>query len=393
MNLMFYLEKYLLEHGLSFMVIVFVSVPILLVRGGILFSALSCFGSHWFMFTFCPFPTTRCTRDMSSSSVGRRLVACLLNVSEARRKELVETVARAALYNNTGVRREGTTVLNIFNDHDYNRSVITIVATIDSIREAVLSACEKACALIDVGAHNGVHPCMGAVDLIPIYPLGEEVGVEDCAEEARAVAQGLTERVRGTSAFLFGWADSPLQRGLAQRRREMGWFKKTPDLQAIRPDVGPQPQNPFGLTGVGAGPYVMNCNVTIDTQDVAVGRSIAAALRESTPGGLPGVQVLALPHDGAVEIACNVESLKGGPTGPTPAGEPWPCFSIGGQPYCHVPASLIAARVAELAGRQGVGVKGTALVGFTPHECRGLAEVALSQRIAEFWKERGNIRM
>lgn len=63
------------------------------------------------------------------------------------------------------------------------------------------------------------------------------------------MAQGLTERIQGTSSFLFGWADSPLQRGLAQRRKEMGWFKKTIDLQAIRPDVGPQPQKRFGLTG------------------------------------------------------------------------------------------------------------------------------------------------
>ncbi|GAA6230984.1 uncharacterized protein LOC108884636 [Lates japonicus] len=186
---------------------------------------------------------------MASSSLGRQMVACLLNISEARRKDLVETVAKAALYNTEGVRREGTTVLNIFNDHDYNRSVITIVAGIDSIREAVLSACEKACGLIDMSAHTGVHPCMGAVDLIPIYPLGEEVRVEDCAKEARAVAHGLTERVRGTSAFLFGWADSPLQRGLAQRRKEMGWFKKVTDLQEIRPDLGTQPQKRFGLTG------------------------------------------------------------------------------------------------------------------------------------------------
>ncbi|XP_069554862.1 formiminotransferase N-terminal subdomain-containing protein [Brachyistius frenatus] len=122
---------------------------------------------------------------MASGSLGRQLVACLLNVSEARRTDLVETVAKAALYNTEGVRREGTTVLNIFNDHDYNRSVVTIVANVDSIREAVLSACEKACGLIDMRAHAGVHPCMGAVDLVPIYPLGEEVGVEDCAQEAR----------------------------------------------------------------------------------------------------------------------------------------------------------------------------------------------------------------
>ncbi|XP_024142721.1 formiminotransferase N-terminal subdomain-containing protein isoform X3 [Oryzias melastigma] len=342
---------------------------------------------------------TKIYGSMSSNTLGRHLVACLLNISEARRKDLVETVARAALYNtegflddSPGVKREGTTVLNIFNDYDYNRSVITIVACVDSIREAVLSACVKACGLIDMSAHTGVHPCLGAVDLIPIYPLGEEVGVEHCAQEARAVAQGLTERVQGASAFLFGWADSRLQRGLAQRRKEMGWFKKTPDMKAVRPDVGPQPQKRYGLTGVGASPYVMNCNVTIDTQDISVGRSIATAIRESTPGGLPGVQVLALPHEGTVEIACNVESVKGDPPCHL-AAEPWPSFTIDGQKYCHPPASLITARVAELAGRQGVGLKGTALVGFTPHECRSLAEFALSQGIAEFWKEQRRIRM
>ncbi|XP_023837443.1 uncharacterized protein ftcdnl1 isoform X1 [Salvelinus sp. IW2-2015] len=333
-------------------------------------------------------------RGMAHSAIGQRLVACLLNVSEARRKELVETVARAAVFHSNGGRREGTTVLNIFNDQDYNRSVITIVASIDCIKEAVLSACEQACRLIDMSAYAGGHPTMGAVDLVPLYPLGEEVGLGDCAKEARAVAAGLTERVSGTSAFFFGWADSPQHRGLAQRRKEMGWFRKNPDTGAIRPDVGPLPQKRYGLTGIGASPYVMNCNVTIDTQDLALGRSIAMSIRESTPGGIPGVQVLALPHEGAVEIACNVESMKGNPPSQVgERGEPWPTFSIGGQLYCHAPASLITARVAELAGRQGVATKGTALVGFTPHECRSLAERALSLGIAEFWKELRRLHM
>ncbi|XP_019724650.1 formiminotransferase N-terminal subdomain-containing protein isoform X2 [Hippocampus comes] len=333
-------------------------------------------------------------RNMTTTSMGRRLVTCLLNVSEARRKDLVERVAKAALYDSQGVRRDGTTVLNIFNDRDYNRSVITIVATVEAIREAVLSACEKACELFDMRDHSGVHPCLGAVDLVPIYPLGEDVGPDDCARESRAVAVGLTERVPGTSVFLFGWADAPHQRGLAQRRKEMGWFKKTPDLNGVRPCVGPVPCQRFGLTGVGASPYVMNCNVTIDTQDLTVGRRIAAAIRESTPGGLPGVQVLALPHEGAVEIACNVESVPGaGPSPTDAAAAPWPSFSIGGRPYCHVPARLIAARVARLAGDQGVATKRAALVGFTPIECRGLAELALSRGIAEFWKEQQSVRM
>lgn len=135
----------------------------------------------------------------------------------------------------------------------------------------------------------------------------------------------------------------------------------------------------------------MNCNVSINTQDLTIGRRVAAALRESTPGGLLGVQVLALPHEGAVEIACNVESVRGSP--PSATEEPWPTFVIGGQSYYHTPASVISARVAELSGRFGVGTKGTVLVGFTPQECKDLAQFALSQGIAEFWKEQRRIHM
>ncbi|KAK7933431.1 hypothetical protein WMY93_004327 [Mugilogobius chulae] len=184
------------------------------------------------------------------------------------------------------------------------------------------------------------------------------------------VAEGLTERVQGTSVFLFGWADSPLHRGLAQRRKEMSWFKKNPDLNQIRPDLGPPPGRQYGLTGHG------------------LGRSIASAIRESTDGGILGVQVLALPHDGAVEIACNVESVKG-----EPPSSDWPTFNIGGQPYCHAPASVITKRVSELAAPKGAETKGTAIVGFTPRECRGLAELALSRNIGEFWREQRRIRM
>ncbi|KAJ8410611.1 hypothetical protein AAFF_G00195150 [Aldrovandia affinis] len=326
--------------------------------------------------------------QMSSGVVGQRLVACLLNISEARSKDIVEKVARAAIFDSNGGQREGTTVLNIFNDHDYNRSVITITATIESIREAVLSACEKACQLIDMQSHTGDHPCMGAVDLVPIYPLGEVVGLEECGKEARALAVTLTERIPGTSAFHFGFADSPRHRGLAQRRKEMGWFRKDMDMETIKPDVGGKLRRRYGLTGVGASPYVMNCNVTIDTQDLGVGKRVARALRESSLGGLPGVQVLALPHEGAVEIACNVESMQGAP----PEAN-WPSFRIQGERYCHAPASLISTRVAQLAGEHGVATKGTALVGFTPQECRALAEQALAQGIAEFWREQRRLRM
>ncbi|KAF5903295.1 glutamate formimidoyltransferase-like [Clarias magur] len=325
-----------------------------------------------------------------TSALGCRLVACLLNISEARKRDVVEKVAQAAISHHHGGRRKGTTVLNIFSDHDYNRSVLTIVAGIELIGEAVLSASERAFSLIDMTDHEGIHPCMGAVDLVPFYPLGEDVSLEDCGTEAQSLGTALTERVPGTSAFFFGWADNPLHRGLAHRRKELGWFRKAPDIAAVWPDIGPPPTRRYGLTGIGASPYVMNCNVTIDTQDLSLGRDVAAGIRESSPGGIPGVQVIALPHEGTVEIACNVESVPGPAAG---GRDSWPAFRIGDQEFCHAPASLITTRVAELAGCQGVTSREMALVGFTPLECKRLAERALSQDIGEFWKELHGMRM
>lgn len=137
----------------------------------------------------------------------------------------------------------------------------------------------------------------------------------------------------------------------------------------------------------------MNCNVTIDTQDLSLGRNVASAIRESNPNGIPGVQVVALPHEGAVEIACNVESVKDSFTSLSCGKEPWPGFTIKGQHFYHAPASLITARVEELAAYYGVAIKGTALVGFTPCECWSLAEDALSKGIGEYWKELHRVHM
>lgn len=72
---------------------------------------------------------------------------------------------------------------------------------------------------------------------------------ENCIFLAKALASELTQRVEGTSAFFFGWADTPQRRGLAQRRKEMGWFKKDPNMTSVQADLGPPPQKRFGLTG------------------------------------------------------------------------------------------------------------------------------------------------
>ncbi|KAM9736508.1 formiminotransferase N-terminal subdomain-containing protein isoform 4-T11 [Dama dama] len=122
---------------------------------------------------------------MSSCRVGLRLAACLLNISEARKKYIVENIAKAALLERNGQRHPEVSVLNIFSDPEYNRSVITIAASIEEIGNSVLAACLEAFQSIDMEVQEGIHPCLGAVDLIPIYPLSG-VGVEECGAVARS---------------------------------------------------------------------------------------------------------------------------------------------------------------------------------------------------------------
>ncbi|XP_077010710.1 formiminotransferase N-terminal subdomain-containing protein isoform X3 [Tamandua tetradactyla] len=127
---------------------------------------------------------------MSSSRLGLSLAACLLNVSEARRKYVVENIAKAALLQENGQKYPKVSVLNIFSDQDYNRSVITIAASVDTLGHSVLAACLEAFQSIDMAVQEGIHPCLGAVDLIPIYPLSG-VGVEECGAVARKIETDL----------------------------------------------------------------------------------------------------------------------------------------------------------------------------------------------------------
>ncbi|XP_059822968.1 formiminotransferase N-terminal subdomain-containing protein isoform X3 [Hypanus sabinus] len=286
---------------------------------------------------------------MASQRLNLRLAVCLLNISEARKKDIVESVAKAALSDKqafaliTGQKKMQTTVLNIFSDYDYNRSVLTLAGSVET-----LDIAEK---------------------LI--------VDVPDC------------------SLFYFGYADRPLRRTLVQRRKELNWFNRSSlKVKERKPDVGAAISPRCGLTGIGASPYVMNCNVTIDTQDLNVGQQIAGAIRGANVGGLKGIQAMAFPHEGTMEIACNVESFKDEPL-PLVTEErgKYISYLIQGEEYPYFSPSSIEKRIKELAENLGVATVGTALVGFTPEHCKRLAEQAIREGTGEFWKKRKVITM
>ncbi|KAM4835911.1 LOW QUALITY PROTEIN: formiminotransferase N-terminal subdomain-containing protein [Thomomys bottae] len=106
-------------------------------------------------------------KAMSFSRLGLRLAACLLNISVARRKYIVENIAKAALLDKNVLRHPEVSVLNIFSHQD--RSVITIVASVEKLGSSVLAAC------LEAFAQEGIHLYFGAVDLIPIPVSGVRV--------------------------------------------------------------------------------------------------------------------------------------------------------------------------------------------------------------------------
>ncbi|XP_067891819.1 formiminotransferase N-terminal subdomain-containing protein [Heterodontus francisci] len=332
---------------------------------------------------------------MASSRLDLRLAVCLLNISEARKQDIVERVAKAALFNKQGQRKTQTTVLNIFSDYDYNRSVITLAAPIETLGSSVVTACTEAYDLIDMEHHDGIHPCLGSVDLVPIYPLSESVGLEESGKVARDIAEKLSHDVPDCSMFYFGYADQPLKRNLVQRRKELNWYQRSSlNVNEVKPDVGAMISPRYGLTGIGASPYVMNCNVTIDTQDLNIGQQIASAIRGANIGGLRGIQAMAFPHEGTVEIACNVESFKDEPSSSlTEESKKYISYYIQGEEYWYFSPRSIERQIKKLAASQGVTTVGTALVGFTPERCKSLAEQAILEGCGEFWMKRKTINM
>ena len=148
-------------------------------------------------------------------------------------------------------------------------------------------------------------------------------------------------------------------------------------------------QNYGGVSGAGASHYIMNCNVSIQTQDLAIGRDIAQKLRASTQGGLPGLQTMAFAHQGNIEIACNVESITTDAFDRCDkddnfAVEVVPSFGnlVYVSPYC------IRNRVKLLASVHGVTTSEHVIAGFTPNEARTLAEKALQTEQYDYWKPR-----
>jgi glutamate formiminotransferase len=223
------------------------------------------------------------------------------NFSEGRDAETI-----SALRNALGAHAD---VLDVHSDVDHNRSVFTLVGDDVSLVEGLLAGIARARERIDLRRHEGAHPRIGAVDVVPIVAL-------DAAdrERARDAALRLGERVGselGLPVFLYG--ESAPDRGPAfYRRGGPEELQRRIDAGELEPDFGPpRLDERAGGVIVGARRPLIAFNVNLATPDVEIARAIASVVRERG-GGFAGVRALglSLPSAGHAQVSMNVEDFE-----------------------------------------------------------------------------------
>ena len=225
------------------------------------------------------------------------------NVSEGRDAAALEAVAEA-------FRRAGGRLLDVHTDVDHHRSVFSVAGEPGRLAEILLAGARAAVGRIDVSAHLGVHPRVGAIDVAPIVYVSE--ADRGAAGAEALVAAELLATALELPVFLYGeLADG---RTRAELRRggpeEMGRRMRTGELV---PDFGPARLHPTaGAVLVAARPPLLAFNVELaPPATVDQARAIAGAIREGGELGLPGVRAigLALERQGIVQVSTNIEDL------------------------------------------------------------------------------------
>ncbi|HEY8186981.1 MAG TPA: glutamate formimidoyltransferase [Pyrinomonadaceae bacterium] len=235
------------------------------------------------------------------------IVECVPNFSEGRKTETVERLAAAISL------VESACVLDTHIDPDHNRSVITFVATPELIVEAAFRAVSLAAKLIDMREHTGVHPRLGATDVLPFIPI-TGVTMEDCVVLAHQAGNRIANELSIPVFFYERAALKPDRVNLEDVRR--GALELLREQIAVdpnrAPDVGPLlVHETAGAIAVGARPFLIAFNINLRTTDVLVARKIARTVR-ARHGGLPFVKALGfeLSSRGLVQVSMNIVNYE-----------------------------------------------------------------------------------
>jgi glutamate formiminotransferase len=212
------------------------------------------------------------------------LIESVPNVSEGRRLDVVDQLAA------TVEAVPGVFLLDRTSDPDHNRSVFTLAGEHEPVLEALERLVARAIDLIDLNNHEGEHPRIGAVDVVPIVPLGDTT-MDACVR----LADGFAERIAARHeipVFLYAnAARRPDRVRLADvRRGQYEGLRAEIGQRGREPEFGPARTHPtFGALAVSARPFLIAYNINLASEDLELAKRIARRIRESS-GGLPRVQ-------------------------------------------------------------------------------------------------------
>jgi glutamate formiminotransferase len=266
------------------------------------------------------------------------IIESIPNISEGRRADVIDAIA-GAVGETAGVR-----LLDRSSDTAHNRTVLTLAGTPAAIREATLRLYAEALEAIDLRHHQGEHPRLGAVDVVPFVPI-EGVTMADCVALARDVAAEVGTRFELPVYLYEEAAIDPGRRNLEDIRR--GEFEGLAAKMATtgwKPDAGPASPHPSaGATVIGARMPLIAYNINLASDRLDVARKIAAAVRHSS-GGLRYVKAMGvmLEDRRVAQVSMNLTNFE------------------------KTPVPRVFEFVKREAARYGVGILESEIVGLVP---------------------------
>lgn len=236
--------------------------------------------------------------------MSEAVVECVPNFSEGRDARRVEAIVAA-------MHVEGVSLLDWTMDDDHNRSVVTMAGAPSAVVEAAVRGAGKAAELIDLTRQQGVHPRIGAADVIPFAPV-TGIKLEQCALLARQAGLEIWRRFGVPVFFYEAAAARPDRANLDEVRR--GQFEELREAvrkeSARRPDLGGPSLHPTaGACAVGARKFLVSYNLFFDSTDVAMVRAIAREIRAAS-GGLKGVKAIGVLAHGRAQLSMNITDFK-----------------------------------------------------------------------------------
>jgi glutamate formiminotransferase / 5-formyltetrahydrofolate cyclo-ligase len=270
----------------------------------------------------------------------KKIIECVPNFSEGRNLDRIEKIVAPFR------GREGVKLLDYQRDEDHNRLVVTVLGEPEAIREAVVRAVGVAVDVIDMRLHQGQHPRMGAVDVIPFVPV-RNVTMEETVALSKDVAKAVWETYRFPVFLYEASATDPMRKDLSNIRK--GQFEGMAEklkLPEWKPDFGEDQIHPTaGVVAIGARMPLVAFNVNLDTNNLEIADKIAKAVRHIS-GGLRYCKALpiALKERNIVQVSMNMTD------------------------FTKTPLYRVVELIRIEAKHYGVNVVGSEIVGLVPME-------------------------